>query len=45
MSQRWWLLLLVVFCVFAGPAFGQTIEFLDAQGNSLSGPYFEGSRA
>jgi len=45
MLQRQWLLLLLVLCAFAGPASGQTIDFLDAQGGSLGAPYFEGARA
>jgi hypothetical protein len=41
MSQRSWLLSLVVFCVFAGPAFGQTvtIEWVDDSGQPLSQAY------
>ena len=43
MLQRRWLLLSVLFA-FAGPAFGQTVSFLDAQGNPAT-VYLEGSRA
>lgn len=44
MVQRRALLGLLVLCAFAGPAFGQTVSFLDAQGSPAS-VYLEGSRA
>ncbi|HEX7181652.1 MAG TPA: Ig-like domain-containing protein [Thermoanaerobaculia bacterium] len=36
MPQRRWLLLLLVLCAFAGPAFGQTLSFIDGTGNPAS---------
>src|SRR5829696_6862209 len=39
MLQRQWLLFLLIFCAFAGPAFGQTIEFVDGSGQPVSQIY------
>ncbi len=41
MSQRRWWLLLMVLCIFAGPAFGQavTIEWVDNSGQPISQAY------